>query len=156
MTDSRRLLAIVVLVVTGAACAGVRNQPASEAIEIEMEIGGGQRWSASGDPVESGSICEGGSHRWVGYRRQDGSAVAYEEAITLAQPLPEWVLLEMQLGCSDGTGAISIAWEPDAHDRWMVVGGIGAYSAATGGGHVERSAGRPAGAMILSGEISTG
>ena len=155
MTRSRRLL-VIVFVLVGVACSDVPTQPAAWDIEIEMEVGGGQRWSTTGQPVGAGSICEEGAHRNVGYRSLDGSPIAYDQAIALTQTHPDAVLLETQLGCADGSGVISIAWRADDGDRWMIVGGTGAYSASTGGGHVERPDASSAGTLILSGEISSG
>ena len=157
MRASRQLLVTIVLTVVAVpACAGTGPEASRSMVEIEIEIGDGNRWSAMGGSVEAGWICGEGSHRWIGYRDHDGSPIDFEEATALKRMQPALVLLETQLGCSDGTGAISIAWEPDADDRWIVVGGIGAYSAATGGGHVERTADQRAGRVMLSGEISTG
>lgn len=154
MTGRRVFLAIAVFVVgAAAACSETSPEGASDAIELAIEIAGGQRWSTSG---ELGWICDGGSHRWVGYRTRDGSPTVYEDAVALTRTEPESVLLETQLDCSDGTGSISIAWKPDEHDRWMIVGGSGAYSGFSGGGHVEEESDRPSGPVRLLGEISKG
>ena len=154
MTAPRPALVALVLVVVGVAgCADSPAETQRRTVEIELEVDGGQRWSASGRSVDAGSICDGGSHRWVGFRMQDGSSpVGYEEAAALKRMQPALVLIETQLGCSDGTGMISIAWEPEEDDRWKVVGGSGAYSGATGGGRVEAGDDGP---MALRGEIST-
>ena len=157
MSVTRRMLVTIVLAIVAVpACTGTNPGTSRSMVEIEIEIDGGIRWSAAGGSVESGWICGGGSHRWIGYRDHDGSPIDFRDATALKRMQPALVLLETQLGCFDGTGAISIAWEPDLDDRWMVVGGIGAYAAATGGGHVERNGNGDTGTLMLSGEISTG
>lgn len=157
MSVSRTLLAAIVLAIVAVpACTSTTPERSGSMVEIEIDLGGGNRWSAAGASVDSGWICGAGSHRWIGYRNHDGSPIDFEEARALKRMQPALVLLETQLGCSDGTGAVSIAWEPDADDRWIIVGGIGAYASATGGGRVERPAVGRAGTVTLSGEISTG
>jgi hypothetical protein len=123
----------------------------TSAVEIEIEVAGGQRWSNRTDPIE---FCEQGSHRRVGYRTLDGSPMTYEEAGALKRSHPEQLLIETQLGCSDGTGAISIAWQPSESRDWIVVGGIGDYAGATGGGTIEVGDDGPGGSDVLIGEIS--
>ena len=153
MTGLLRVLAIVALLVVGAAaCAQSPPTSLQTRVEIDIEIEGGRTWSASSRSVDAGLICEGGSHRWIGYRMHDGSPIGYAEASALKRLEPALVLIETQLGCSDGTGAISIAWEPEEDDRWIVVGGTGAYRGATGGGRVEES-GDPGRPVALRGEF---
>ena len=155
MKPTHRLLLVITLTALGVgACENRSTETPSVDVEIEVEIGGSQRWSTS--DRRSGSICDGGSHRQVGYRMVDGSQIEYAEAVTLQQTEPAQVLIETQLGCSDGTGAISIAWNPDEHNRWMVVGGSGAYSGLTGAGRVEDGDAEPGGPKVLLGELSTG
>ncbi len=155
MTERRTLLVILAFVGIGfAACA--ETTPTSPKVELTIERDGDQRWWASSGAVESGAICEGGSHRWIGYRRNDGSPIGYDEAAAVQQRHPGRVLIETQLDCSDGTGAISIAWEPDESDHWRIVDGSGAYAATIGGGRVERNDDEPNGTITLSGEISAG
>lgn len=152
MRIRRALLAFVVFV--GAASEACSDTPhEAETLGIVVEVGGGQRWSSTSD---SGRLCDGGSQRWVGYRMHDGAPADYDEAFALMQTEPRSVLLESQLDCSDGTGAISIAWNPDDGDRWIIVGGSGAYSGWTGGGSVEDEDGQGGGPKTLSGEISSG
>lgn len=154
MTSGRTLPLVLVIVCVGvAACTDTSPESGSSEIEIAIDIADGQRWSTSGEP---GWVCEGGSHRWVGYRAHDGSPTGYDDGVTLTRTHPERVLLETQLDCSDGTGTISIAWKPGEDDRWMIVGGSGAYSGVTGGGSVEDDDDRPGGPKTLLGEISKG
>jgi hypothetical protein len=125
-------------------------------VEMEVELGDARQWSASGPWVRSGRLCDGGSHRWIGYRAQDGSPVEYSEAADLKQLQPELVLLETELACADGKGSISIAWEPDHDDRWIIVDGTGTYAGASGGGGLTVLVGAHAGdsSVTLLGEIS--
>ena len=154
MTDPGRVLAAVVLVVAGAAaCSDSTDVSRPTQVEIVIEVDGSQRWSASEGSDESELICDGGSQRWVGYREQDGSPIEYDDAVALKQMEPALVLIETQLDCADGSGTVSIAWEPQEDDRWTIVGGSGAYTRISGGGQVQRGDGQPGGPLTLRGEI---
>lgn len=156
MTDLGRVLVIVSLIVVGAAaCSDSTGANRTSQVEIVIEVSGGQTWSASQDAVESRLMCEGGSQRWTGYREQDGSPIDYDDATVLKQMEPALVLIETQLDCADGSGAISIAWEPHEDDRWTIVGGSGAYSDITGGGQLQKGDGELGGPITLRGEISS-
>ena len=154
MSNVRTVLVMIVLVMAGGfACSSPLGESEPSPVEIELELGGGQHWTASDASVVSRAICDGGSHRWVGYRKQDGSPIAYGEAEAVSGTRPSLVLIETQLGCSDGTGAISIAWDPDGDDWWIVVDGTGAYLGTTGGGGVVVG---DSGQFLLEGEVSKG
>lgn len=153
MTDRRHFVTVFLVAVVIASCVEPMAEQTTSNVVIEIEVAGGQRWSASTDP---GDFCERGSHRSVGYRTLQGSPIAYEEAGIMLQSQPEQLLIETQLGCSDGTGAISIAWKPSEGRDWIVVGGIGAYATATGGGTIEVGDDGPGGSDVLIGEISMG
>jgi hypothetical protein len=158
MRDIGRVLVAVALIAgTAGACSESpdRNQPTRISIQIEVETGGGQAWTTSRGSIGSGPMCEGGSHRWVGYRNQDGSPMSDDDATALRQLQPDLVLVETQLDCADGSGTISIAWAPEQDDRWTVVDGTGAFSGATGGGRVVAGDAGDA-SMEIRGEISMG
>jgi hypothetical protein len=151
----RVLVAVALIAGTATACSESPDGNQPTRIVIEIETRGGQEWTASQESIGSGPMCEGGSHRWVGYRNQDGSPMGYDDAIALRQNRPDLVLIETQLDCADGSGTISIAWAPEQDDRWIVVDGTGSFSGATGGGRVlSGDAGEAS--MELRGEISAG
>lgn len=128
------LAVTVALGLTMSACSGSAPGVGASWVAIEVELGDTRQWSASGPWVRSGRLCDGGSHRWIGYRAQDGSPIEYSDGADLKQLQPELVLLETEHACADGKGSISIAWEPDHDDRWIIVDGTGTYAGASGGG----------------------
>ncbi len=158
MTGLGRMLAMFLTISVGIpACSGSAGEASRSPLAIELQIGGGQRWSASGESIRAEVLCEEGFHRWVGYRAHGGSPIEYGEAAAMKRVEPDSVLLETQLGCSDGTGWISIAWEPDHDENWIIVGGSGAYAGSSGGGLLTRGTGDAGGSSVtLTGDIARG
>jgi hypothetical protein len=133
------LLVAAAFGLVGASCSGPDD-------DIVFEFGDDwseSRWTASGGPVDRGTLCPEGRFQSTGYLDLDGSPLAPAEGWELkiqamwAGPDAAPTYRELyQHVCDDGSGWFTVAYGFGSGGEWNVTDGAGAYREMRGSGPV--------------------